>query len=231
MVESMQLRHLSPAPGEPLVTEWEGVEVSGLLEWAGVPAPSGAGPVVVAIDGRSGGGKSTLAGRLVAAHRGAVLVGVDDIAWNAPMFGWAGLVRDGLLTPLAAGHDVRYRPPAWDEHGRAGAIEVAAHVPLVVLEGVGAACADLADLIDGVLWVQSDVAEAERRGLARDIAQGVNGDEAASIAFWHAWMADELAFQSAQRTWERADAIVAGTRVGDAPTGPLYAARRSPRVR
>jgi hypothetical protein len=27
--------------------------------------------------------------------------------------------------------------------------------------------------------VQSDVAEAERRGLARDIAQGVNGDEAA----------------------------------------------------
>jgi AcrR family transcriptional regulator len=39
-------------------------------------------------------------------------------------------------------------------------------------------------------------------------------------------MADELAFQSAQRTWERADAIVAGTRVGDAPTGPLYAARR-----
>jgi hypothetical protein len=33
------------------------------------------------------------------------------------------------------------------------------------------------------VWVQSDFAEAERRGIARDIAQGVNGDPEASTRF------------------------------------------------
>lgn len=82
----------------------------------------------------------------------------------------------------------------------------------VVLEGVGAACRELADVVDAVVWVQSDVAEAERRGIARDIAHGGNGDEAASIAFWHDWMVAELAYQDAQRPWTRANVIVAGTR-------------------
>jgi len=34
-----------------------------------------------------------------------------------------------------------------------------------------------------VLWVQSDFAGAERRGIARDVAQGDNGDAEQSIAF------------------------------------------------
>ena len=61
------------------------------------------------------------------------------------------------------------------------------------------------------MWVQSDFAEAERRGIARDIAQGVNGDVEESTAFWHEWMAEELAFVERQRPWERACIVVAGT--------------------
>lgn len=222
---------LTPAPGESLVTEWEQVQPSALLASLGVSDGAASGPFLLAIDGRSGGGKSTLAARLASTLAGAVVIAADDFAWNAPMFAWADLVREGLLRPLAAGRDARYRPPAWDEHGRSGEIVASVHAPLVIVEGVGSACRALADSFDAVIWVQSDFAEAERRGLARDITSGVNGDATQSVAFWHAWMADELAFHADERPWERADAIIAGTRVGDRLGGPLYTARGRTHVR
>jgi hypothetical protein len=36
---------------------------------------------------------------------------------------------------------------------------------------------------------QSDFVEPERRGVAGDIAQGVNGDAEQSLRFWREWMA------------------------------------------
>ena len=73
-------------------------------------------------------------------------------------------------------------------------MEVAAGLDLVVVEGVGAGRRELAPLLDAVLWVQSDAAEAERRGLARDLAQGADGDLDEVTRFWHEWQAEELPF-------------------------------------
>ena len=98
-----------------------------------------------------------------------------------------------------------YRPPGWVRHGREGAVEVADTVQLLIIEGVGASRTELTDWLDAACWVQSDFAEAERRGIARDIASGVNGDADATIAFWHTWMAEELPFFERDRPWERAD--------------------------
>lgn len=113
-----------------------------------------------------------------------------------------------------------YRPPGWIERERPGAIVVPAGLDLVVVEGVGAGRRELEGLLDAVVWVQSDFAEAERRGIARDIAEGVNGDAAESTAFWHEWMAEELAFVKEQRPWERACLVVAGT-ASDVPEGQV----------
>jgi len=76
---------------------------------------------------------------------------------------------------------------------------------LVIIEGAGAARRELRPMVDTVIWVQSDLAEAERRGIERD-----GGDDAA-IAFWHLWMAEELPFMAHQQPWTRADIIIAGT--------------------
>ena len=54
-------------------------------------------------------------------------------------------------------------------------------------------------------WVQSDMAEAERRGIERD------GGDTAAVSFWHLWMAEELSFMARQRPWTRAKVIAAGT--------------------
>lgn len=88
----------------------------------------------------------------------------------------------------------QFPPPAWRERSREGAIEVPAGRQLVIVEGVGAARRELTALLDVVVRVQSDMVEAERRGIERD-----GGDEAAA-SFWHLWMAEELPFMAQAAT-------------------------------
>jgi hypothetical protein len=207
---------LVPAPGEPTAGPWWDAPVSELVSLVmSVGSGVRGRPMIVAVDGRSGGGKSTLAAKLQIAGPRSAIVHTDDIAWHHSLFGWAELLATGVLEPVRAGRAVAYRPPPWDERGRPGAVEVPGGLELLIVEGVGAGQRDLTPLLDALIWVQSDHAEAERRGLARDIDSGVNGDEEASRAFWQSWMAEELPFVAQQRPWERADVIVAGTRPGE----------------
>ena len=82
------------------------------------------------------------------------------------------------------------------KRGKPGAIEVAAGHDLVVMEGVGASRTELVPWIDRALWVQSDLEEAERRGIARE-----GGTEEARN-FRHEWAAQEFDFLKRQRPWE-----------------------------
>ena len=180
------------------------------------PGRGGSGrPAVLAIDGRSNNGKSTLAARISELVPGSVVIHTDDIAWEHSRFGWADLLVDGILTPLQQGQAVSYRPPPWDEHGREGSLDVPAGCPLVIIEGDGAGRREVADLIDTVIWVQADERIAAQRSadraahppaadLANAAADGGPFDE-------DEWMAEEIPFNTAQRTWERADLIVCGT--------------------
>ncbi|MFD0481733.1 uridine kinase [Kineococcus sp. GCM10028916] len=202
---------------EPAAGPWAPLDLGDLLRRVLAPVAPRNGPVVLAVDGRGASGKSTLTDRLVtrAVAEGlrAGAVHTDDVAWNHSFFDWADLLRDGVLVPARRGEGVRYRPPAWPVHGRDGAVEVPQGTDLLVVEGVGAGRRELSEFLDVVVWVQSDFAQAERRGIARDTASGVNGDEAGTIAFWHQWMDEELRFLAADRPWERADVVVAGTPV------------------
>jgi hypothetical protein len=192
-------------PGEPAAGPWRTVsttEVLGLLDR----------PRILAVDGRSGGGKTTVAHRLAAAVPGATVLHTDDVAWYHAFFDWADLMRDGILAPLQTGGPVAYRPPAWDERGRDGAITVPAASSLVIVEGVGIGRRELSEYVDALVWVQTDEHEARRRGLARDGAD--------SAAFWAEWQAAEDPFQAEQRPWERAGVVVSGA--PDLPHDPQF---------
>ena len=151
-------------------------------------------PVVVAVDGRGGGGKTTLAERLCRLLPAAAVVHTDDVAWWHSRFGWDDLMIAGVLEPLHAGRGVRYRPPAWDARGRPGHIEVPAAARVVLIEGVGASRRSLADRLDVAVWVQSDYGEARRRGIDRDMRTRGLDEERRRCAEWDEWEAEEVPF-------------------------------------
>ena len=208
--ESIQLQ-----PEEPAVAQWQ---VSGTDELVAhllslVGAPEGR-PAIIAVDGRGGSGKTTLTTALTAAVPGAQAFHLDDLIWNEPLYDWDQLLVD-TLTQLREAGCLDLVPDKWREHGREGSIRVPAGSPLVVVEGTGAGLRAVSNLIDAHVWVQTGDDVAERRGISRDIAEGVNGNAEESVRFWHWWMAGERLFFAKDRPWQRADVIVSG----DAPTG------------
>jgi hypothetical protein len=198
------------APGEPEAGPWRAERltvVAATVMRPGHGKSAGHRPVVLAVDGRSSSGKTTLAARLQDSVAGSAVVHTDDIAWWHSRFGWADLLIDGILIPARAGWPVCYRPPRWQERQRPGAIEVPAGCPLLIIEGVGAARQESAHLTDAAIWVQADERETERRNLGR---AGQPGGPA-TVQHLRDWMAEEIPFLAGQRPWEHADLIACGT--------------------
>jgi hypothetical protein len=209
---------LQLAPEEPEAGPWRVALLSTVVNAATRRRPDRGSPArsaVLAVDGRSNNGKTTLAARISELVPGSVVIHTDDIAWEHSRFGWADLLIDGILVPVHHGRAVSYRPPPWDEHGREGSIEVPADCPLLIVEGDGAGRREVAHLIDTLVWVQADESETRRRTAAR--AANRPADDLANRPIGGApfdddgWMAEEIPFNAAQRTWERADIIVCGT--------------------
>jgi uridine kinase len=181
--------------------------------------------MVLAVDGRSSSGKTTLAAQVQTAVAGSAVIHTDDLAWWHSRFGWADLLIEGILMPAHQGQPVSFRPPSWAEHGRAGSIDVPADCPLLIIEGVGAGRREATRLVDALIWVQSDQAEAERRSLAR---VGQTGGPR-TVQNLREWMAEEEPFLAEQRPWERADLVVAGTpQIPFDPLTELVVAQRQP---
>ena len=198
------------AAGEPEAGPWRAerlAAVAATVMRSGYGKGADRGPVVLAVDGRSSGGKTTLAARLQDVVAGSAVVHTDDIAWWRSRFGWADLLIDSILTPVRAGRPVSYRPPRWDERQRPGAIEVPAGCRLLIIEGVGAARRESAHLTDAAIWVQADERETQRRNLARVGQPGGSP----TVQHLRDWMAEEVPFLARQRPWEHVGLIACGT--------------------
>jgi hypothetical protein len=213
---------LLSAPGEPPVGVWQPFSVVAVAERViAICDEHTCRVAVVAVDGRSGGGKTTVADTLVAHLPNAAVVRTDDVAWYESFFDWDGSLRMHVLVPVREGRSVRYRPAAWDRRDRAGAITVPCDTQFVVVEGCGAARQSLSDLIDCVIWVQSDQAEAERRGILHD-----GGTEAAA-RFWREWEAQEIPFYAADQPGPELTSSFAEHQDCCRPT-PICSSRRFP---
>jgi hypothetical protein len=122
---------------------------------------------VLAIDGRSGSGKSTLAAML-SAKTGGVVVHIEDLypGWHGLQAG-VDLLVSSVLEPVAAGRGVF--APQWDWHGQRWGSPLRLAPPwLLIVEGVGAACASVRRRSSLVLWLEVPDEERLRRAQARD---------------------------------------------------------------
>jgi ABC-type glutathione transport system ATPase component len=135
-------------PGEVEVGGWRVEKLSQVVQQLSDASPVVGRPRIIAIDGRGGAGKSTLAQRLCALVPASEIVHTDDIAWHHAAFDWAGLMAENILRPLHRGEAVEFRPPAWDEHDRLGTLRISSDLDLVWVEGTGMIRQELAQWID-----------------------------------------------------------------------------------
>lgn len=189
---------------EPELGPWRAVPLPEFIDLLAGCLPAVDRPAVVAVDGRSASGKSTLASQLQAKLPDAVVVHTDDVAWYQSFFGWDQLLVEGVLEPAQAGLAVSFRPPAWDERHRPGAITVPQRTRWLLVEGVGASRRSLAAHVDAAIWVASDAVVARARGIERD-----GGPQ--REWFWDEWAAQEEPFLAAERPWDHADLVTCGT--------------------
>lgn len=171
--------------------------VAGLAERA---TPRCGDVLVVAVDGPSGAGKTTLA-RSLGRRLGARVVHMDDV-----YPGWDGLaaavplVVEGLLEPLARGEDAAYRRWDWRRGRAATRPREVRWVPRLVLEGVGSSVGPAAPYAAVRVWVEAPRAVRFARGIARD------GET--YRPHWERWARQEVALFGADGTRARADVVV-----------------------
>jgi uridine kinase len=179
-------------------------------------------PVLVALDGQSGAGKSTIATR-VASAVAATLVPADDFfaatipdaEWEArspseraaDALEWRRLRREAL-EPLLAGRPARWvafdfaagcRPDG--TYAMQAASTKRSPAPVIVLDGAYTARPELADLIDLAVLVTAAPDVRRARLIARE--------EAAFLAAWHArWDPAEAYYFTHVCPPERFDLVV-----------------------
>ena len=128
--------------------------------------PRLAGVRLVALDGRSGSGKTWLAGQL-ATPLGAPVIHMDDLypGWDG-LDRAAGVLADWVIQPLSRGEPARWRRFDWDSMSYAE-WHTTDPADVVLLEGCGSVRAALAAIYAARIWVDAPAAARRRRLRAR----------------------------------------------------------------
>jgi uridine kinase len=162
---------------------------------------------VIALDGRSGVGKSELARTLARTLAEALaeaepvqVVRLDDVypGWDGllPVVPW---LRRWLLQPLQAGHPAGYHRYDWTR-GTYGEWQPVAAGGVLLLEGVGSGAALLAPYRSLLLWLQAPDDARRERAIARD--------GPAFAREWDRWAAQEQHYLTRDDPRRHAEVIV-----------------------
>ena len=173
-------------------------------------------PVIIAIDGRSGAGKTTLAIELAArlrTHHKVSLFHLEDIypGWNGLTAGIERYVST-VLTPLSRGDRAVWTSWDWEKHYD-GDARVTLPAEIVIIEGVGAAAAEARPLLSAVIWADSPDDVRRTRALDRD--------GGTYEPFWDQWAAQEDEWLAGDDVPGQADVRVLNEADGSAPADVL----------
>ncbi|AOT02700.1 chorismate-binding protein [Arthrobacter sp. U41] len=180
-------------------------------------------PVIIAIDGRSGAGKTTLAIELAARlreHHKVSLFHLEDIypGWNGLAAGIERYVST-VLAPLHRGAPAEWVSWDWKAHYD-GDVRTTQPAEIVLVEGVGAAAEAARPFLSAVIWVDSPEQDRRTRALARD------GDS--YEPYWDQWAAQEKEWLAGDDVPAQAGVRVLNLADGAAPADVLQALQYLP---
>lgn len=175
-------------------------------------------PVIIAIDGRSGAGKTTLAIELAAQlrnHHKVSLFHLEDIypGWNGLTAGIERYVST-VLAPLSRAEPATWTSWDWEKHYDGGT-RITLPAEIVIIEGVGAAAAAARPLLSAVIWADSPDDVRRKRALDRD--------GGTYEPFWDQWAEQEDAWLATDDVPGEADIRVLNNADGSAPADVMLA--------
>lgn len=149
-------------------------------------------PLIIALDGRSGAGKTSLAHALTQLFGAAntSLLHLEDLYQ-----GWQSLERTshrlhGLLQQLSSGETASWFGWDWVQHTESTQSFSVQPRPIVLVEGVGSLHSVVRNFVDFGIWLDADDAERKSRALTRD------GDTFAP--HWQTWAQQEQNYLAAE---------------------------------
>lgn len=164
-------------------------------------------PVLIAVEGFGGSGKSTFAANLKTVLGDAFVISIDcfylkDKISDATKsnFDRARLERQ-VLMPLKNGSPAAYRRLDWDTNRLSEPIKVP-EVRYVIIEGVSSTDPDIASYYDFKIWIETPMNVAKARGSLRDRDLGADHDN-----LWDQWTSTYLEYKNLQHPEKRADFI------------------------
>lgn len=168
-------------------------------------------PVLIAVEGFGGAGKTTFANNLAKHLKHAYVVSMDDFiikdrieeaSWDNGVFDRRRLEAQ-ILKPLREGREARYQKLIWDSETLSDPVTVP-HVRYVIIEGITSYHSDIAHYYDIKIWIHAPIEVAAERGKSRDA-----GNE--NEAKWGIWANNDRIYQEKYHPEKQADFIYDNT--------------------
>ena len=165
-------------------------------------------PILIAIEGFGGSGKSTIASRLAESLGSAFVIGIDDFivkekltepSWDTGAFDRTRLERQ-VLTPIANRQPVSYQKLIWQTNQLSEQMTVP-NVDYLIIEGISSYHPDIEKYYDYKIWIDTPIDIANKRGHARD---GSNEN----AQHWELWSQNDLRYQQKHHPEVVADFVI-----------------------
>ena len=165
-------------------------------------------PILIAIEGFGGSGKSTVANKLAALLENAFVINIDDFIikenitnndWDKQAFDRQRL-EDQVLKPASESRPITYKRLLWDTNTLSNPITVP-EVDYLIVEGISSYHPSIAKYYDYKIWVDVPIDVAKTRGKSRDA-----GNE--NEQHWELWAENDLAYQQKHHPEQMADFVI-----------------------
>ncbi len=171
-----------------------------------------AGPVkFIAIDGRGGSGKSTVA-KLIADKFSAEIIQTDDFASWENQINWWPLVIERVFQPIIDGaQTLNYPRSKWWPTHRPKPVVNQRVTPIMILEGVTALRKEFRPFVSLGIFVDTPRDTCIQRGIERDLANNTGKSKEEIITMWQNWAKGEDDYINRNNPKDYAEIIIDGT--------------------